>query len=167
MIRRSPEIAAEANGPTPREEVQGPKRVAERPRLNKFIWTAVVICILAAALVAPPAWRLGSFAAAIEYIRGSSIYTSPRIGVPGDGSEGHTVSFVNLSKTPIRILGYQPSCPCVAVSGLPLELGPRQTKRADIRAASVVSKDVSVIFFTDAPGESRISTVVSVIPGKS
>lgn len=110
------------------------------------------------------AWSTGSFGAGLAYLRGDNVYAAPSIvTVPGDSSEGHSVQLTNLTGKPLRILGCNAACSCVHVSGLPLDLLPKQTKSVLVQASSATSKDVPVVYLTDRTDQPWVRTDVRVI----
>ncbi len=99
-------------------------------------------------------WSTGSIGASVAYLGGASVYSPPSITIDSNRANGQGISFTNLCDRPVKIVGYNPSCPCVVVSGLPVALPPWRTKVVPVAAYSESNKTVKVVFFFDSPTES-------------
>jgi hypothetical protein len=111
-------------------------------------------------------YRGHSFEAGIAYLRGSYFYAAPVVTIVGDGSTGQSIAFTNMSTKILHITGCTPGCSCIAVDGLPLELGPREIKTVPIRAASSGTKRIPVQFRTDEPRQRELTMQVIVLAGR-
>jgi len=102
----------------------------------------------------------------MAYLRGEYVYTPAHAtvlsGAPGD----QAIYLINLSDHPVQVAGYSASCTCVTVTGLPLELGPMETKKVGINANSIYTQDVQVVFFLDEATQSTVPVNLTVLAGK-
>lgn len=109
------------------------------------------------------AYKTGSFAASMSYMEGNYIFLPEAVDVSGDGASGQSVSFTNLTGRTIQITRYRPSCPCVAFSGIPVNLGPHERKEVPVKAISLVDKTVDVLFSTDPSAANQVHVVIRII----
>ena len=76
-------------------------------------------------------YQFGGLENAIRYIQGYDYVVSPKTIDIGMGRRGDTrtalITVRNLSFTPIHVVGAITTCNCVAVTGLPLYIEPRQS----------------------------------------
>jgi hypothetical protein len=137
--------------------------------VGRRVATAVVksvICVAAilSTVVVWATWKTGSIGAARAYLAGEHVYVSPStITVSAQASDRQVVAFQNLADKPVRIVGYNASCSCVRVGGLPLIVEPHGIGRVPISGAADQSQDVPTVFITDDPNQALVPVVVKVI----
>lgn len=156
------EVNERAAPPLP--ELAPDKPLADRGTAYSMVRLAVILSLGIIVLVAFWAFHAGgSVRGALAYLRGDSIYVPPTVDVPGDGSSGSSVRLVNLTATTFQIVAFSPSCPCVRLLGLPVTLGPRETKEVAVRAGSVLSKRVAVVLSMNPPTRNTVQFEVDIV----
>jgi hypothetical protein len=119
--------------------------------------------ILLAIVIGWALFRAGSIGGGMAYLAGRKIYAGPAdIAIPGDGQASQTISLVNLTGTTLTVMGYNATCSCVKVSGLPVRLPPYGKGQVEMRAHSMASVEVPVNFITDRTGNGGAQVVARV-----
>lgn len=83
-------------------------------------------------------WMIfGSADAALAWLRGERVSIQPRMVDVGEGRPGQTmeavVQVVNRTNQPVRLLGGNSDCSCVATRDLPVTLAPGETRQISIQ----------------------------------
>lgn len=130
---------------------------------SSMIALLLVIAILGI-ILSWASYRSGSVARGIAFLAGNNVYfSSKNLTVSGKGGEGELLRVSNLSEEKLRILGYNAECSCVKISGLPIELGPLESKQLVVAAVSDSDKKVGVSFITDGADQDFARIQVTVI----
>ena len=115
-------------------------------------------------------YQFGGVSNGARYIRGQNFVVQPsRIDV-GAAARGEfrtaTTTIRNLSFAPIRVIGVLATCNCLAVTGLPLTIEPRQSSELELRihlgSASGEVKQMANILIDDG----RMQRTPVVITGR-
>lgn len=115
-------------------------------------------------------YQFGGVAYAIQYLQGYNYAVLPRTIDVGIGARGETRSAVltvrNLSFAPMRVIGAITTCNCVAVTGLPLYIQPRQSVDVNVEiyleSAIVKVQQMAIIMIDDG----HLQEVPVVITGE-
>jgi hypothetical protein len=114
------------------------------------LMSALLASTILTLVVFSAGWAKGSVGAGLAWLGGQHLYVRPTNGViVGNNSPMQSIGFTNLVGTPIKILGYSGSCPCLKASGIPFELGPGQAQKIPVTAAVNANEAVRVNFMTD------------------
>ncbi len=126
--------------------------------------TVLIVALLLACIIGVAASRAGSLKAGFAYLAGHRVFAAPRVlQVSGGGAESEALVFRNLSDRPVRVVGYNATCSCVRVAGLPATIAPRGSAQLDVRAVSSESLEVPTVFLTDNADDARIAIRVNVV----
>lgn len=130
---------------------------------NPVVLSVLLVVAILGAMLAWASFRTGSVGAALAYLGGRTVYASPqKLVLSGSGSGAREVTLLNLSDRPIQVVGYNATCSCVKISGLPLKLGPRAVQSVSVRAVSSVNADVPVMFVSDNAEQGTVQISVKV-----
>jgi hypothetical protein len=143
-----------------------PKKDRRSPAYATLILLLLAFLAVVATAFMRTVHRAGSVGAAMAYLRGECVYCEPGVQVYADGSDGQTIQMENLTDTPVRIQRCAVSCPCLAISGLPMDIPPHGTAAVPLKAASLASRLVSAVFITDASKQPQLRVNVSVMAAK-
>ncbi len=102
-------------------------------------------------------------AAAVDYLRGQRVFTREATvdygAIPAGGVGEARVEVVNLTSTPVRVVGGTSDCSCTAVKDLPVEVPPGGSVTVAVR---LKAPDATGNFqrtawlWTDAPGHQSL-----------
>ena len=135
-----------------------------RHLLVSFFLALFLVAGVLGLILAWAAYHTGSWTAGVAYLRGESIFADHcHMRVSGDGRSTETLVVRNLSSKPVRVVGYNASCSCVHIGGLPFDLRPNGAQTVGVRAGSATDQDVPVIFLTDQVHDAPLRVDVHVI----
>jgi Protein of unknown function (DUF1573) len=142
---------------------------ALRPQKAPLKWLATTLlaaCVGIGCLAAVGVYLFGSVANAVGYLNGQRLFAHPEAlvrTVTGEARE-FSVTVSNLGKGPVRILGVQSSCSCVAMLGVPVNLP--ASGRCTIKARFRPTRKQTGRFtqtlrlFTDEPSQAHLDFLV-------
>jgi hypothetical protein len=117
-------------------------------------------------LAAVGVYLFGSVGNAVGYMKGQRVFARPEAlvsTVTGKARE-FSVTVSNLGKRPVRILGVQSSCSCVATHGIPVDLpaNSRCTIKANFRPKGKQTGRFTqtLRLFTDEPNQQHLDVLV-------
>ncbi len=128
--------------------------------------------------------KTGSTSAGLAFLRGDSVYAiaGGPIGVDSTARNtagSTTITFCNLSRKPIRIVGYDNPCSCVKIEGLPLTVAPGKRRQVTAKArlpaqggqadqplqSIPIEKNLSLKFLTDIATQSWLWVDIEIRQG--
>jgi Protein of unknown function (DUF1573) len=143
---------------------------APRPARSRLAWpisATLAILLTCGGVALATVVRFGSIHKAIQYANGLRLSvdeTTKSFGVAAPGQRlGVSFTLTNLGGEPIRVLGCQTDCSCVAVDADPFDLEAGRPRKFDISIEMprhVGPVERPVIVFTNAPGQEQVKLVV-------
>jgi hypothetical protein len=113
------------------------RRGGAEPGWHRGPMTTGIRAAVLLGLLAIPLLTWGNPADALAWMRGESVTVEPEASDLGAGRIGEERAFrvrlTNRAAHPIRIVGGQSNCSCIATDSLPITLEPRQTQEIEVR----------------------------------
>jgi hypothetical protein len=134
----------------------------------RFLTWIVGVLIIAGGVAGVAHLRFGSLPSGLAYLRGERLLINPATTHLGQVTRGESADlhfrFTNFTGRPVRILGSQSSCTCLAVTELPVTIPSGDsldvTVGVDFSSKGDEYRQV-LTFFTDCELEQRKSIAVS------
>lgn len=132
------------------------------------VQVAAMALLLGAALVGFARWRTGSMGLVWPYLAGQRLFVEPTHLDLGDVGKGKALQgelrVLNLGSKPLRLVGSQSSCGCIAMGEFPVEIPGRAERSLRLKISTPREPSMfehTVKLFTSEQGYSIVLVTVS------